>query len=151
MSHVDVGFNCITKNLQAQSQPIPNPEDNTGRQRRYSVVFVARGDQSAAFNCHFPQMVGASTRSLPDADKTRLVGFSRACSEKLSRCLGIPRVSSVALVADAPGAMGVQELVRSTIPAIDVPWLPVPQAEDYRHTKINSIQTTVGNKKMRVA
>ncbi|KAK0385829.1 hypothetical protein NLU13_7006 [Sarocladium strictum] len=149
MSHVDIGFNTITKSLQNQSQPRISSEFDTKLQRRYSVVFVTRGDQSQAFNCHFPQMVGAATRSLPDMDKTRLVGFSRACSERLSLALGIPRVSSVALVADAPGATALEEMVRCTVPGIVVPWLAAPP-EEYLPTTINAIQTTVGNKKTRL-
>lgn len=149
MSYVDAGFNCITKSLQAQSQPSSDPETKSDTCRPYSTLFVARGDQSSAFNSHFPQMVGAATRSMPDADKTRLVGFSRACSEKLSMALGIPRVSAIALVADAPGSAALQDVVRRTVPVISIPWLPTHGTEAYQPTKITSVETTVGTKKSR--
>ncbi|KAH8169648.1 RNase p and RNase mrp subunit [Sarocladium implicatum] len=151
MAHVDVGFNCITRNLQGLNSTSEDSGTETTPPRQYSAVFVARGDQSAAFNCHFPQMVGAATDSLPHVDKTRLVGFSRACSERLSMALGIPRVSSLAIVADVSEATALQELVRNTVPVIDVPWLQTAQTEIYRPTKINAIETTVGKKKARAS
>ena len=144
MAHVDVGFNSISKNLQAFDRPQEHFGTEAEPRRRYSAVFVARGDQSTAFNSHFPLTVGAATSSMSHADKTRLVGFSRACSERLSMALGIPRVSSLGLVADFSGSIALQELVRRTVPAIDVAWLPDPQVETYRPTKINAIETTVG-------
>lgn len=137
---VDVGLNSITKKLDT---------DGGNSDRQYSMIFVARGDQSSSFNCHFPQMVGAGSRHLEADKKIRLVGFSRPCSERLSACLGLPRVSSVAIRTGAPGASALQELVRRTVKPVDAAWLEETRQAKYLATMINATETTVGPKRVR--
>ncbi|KAK6701639.1 hypothetical protein SNK04_011557 [Fusarium graminearum] len=86
---IDVGFNSIARNLQSwSSKNTESTEDELKRQ--YCMVFVARGNQASAFNCHFPQMVGTASKQLPADSHIRLVGFSKPCSERLSACLEFP-------------------------------------------------------------
>ncbi|KFA63509.1 hypothetical protein S40285_00337 [Stachybotrys chlorohalonatus IBT 40285] len=140
---VDVGFNKITRVLQEAS--------STGReaQRAYSMVFVARGNQSPAFNCHFPVMVGAASKSLPPDRQTRLVGFSKPCSERLSSCLGIARVSAVAIVSDEPVAAALWSFVQKAAAPVQMPWPAEAQEAAYKATQIKSFQTPVGTKRAR--
>ncbi|UNI21498.1 Ribonuclease P [Purpureocillium takamizusanense] len=148
-AYVHVGFNSITRRLEETSEG----HRETGSQGTddakgpYSMVFVARGNQSSAFNCHFPRMVGAATRALPYAERTRLVGFSKPCSERLSSVLGVARVSSVAVMRDAPGAEALLAFVRKTVSPVDTSWLEGSKASAYRPTQIGSTETTVGVKK----
>lgn len=142
-SYVDVGFNCITRTLQAQ----PGEKNEPPNQRRYAMVFVSRGNQTAAFNTQFPQMIAASARDLPPDNKTRLVGFSKPCSDKLSSGLGVARVSSVAIASDAPGVEALGELVKQTVKPVQPNWLSEAKSTEYRPTQIKSIETTVGPKK----
>ena len=142
-SCVDVGFNCITRTLQAQSGEKNKPTD----QRRYSMVFVSRGNQTAAFNTLFPQMIATSARDLMPDNKTRLVGFSKPCSDKLSSSLGLARVSSVAIAVDAPGFEALWELVKETVKPVQSNWLSEAESTEYLPTQIKSIETTVGPKK----
>lgn len=114
------------------------------------MIFVARGDQSSAFNCHFPQMVGVASKDLPIERKIRLVGISKPCSERLSACLGLPRVSSIAVSGDAPGAGALEEFVRKVVSPVTVHWLGTLGEAEYLPTKINPIETLVGQKKVRV-
>ncbi|KAF5579522.1 rnase subunit pop3 [Fusarium pseudocircinatum] len=146
---IDVGLNSITRNLQLYlRQETESMGDEPHRQ--YSMVFVARGDQASTFNCHFPQMIGAASRKTSSERKTRLVGLSKPCSERLSSCLGVPRVSSVAILMDAPGAGALQEFVLKKVEPIEASWLDVSSDAYYLAPKINAIETTVGPKRARV-
>ncbi|KAH0495449.1 hypothetical protein TgHK011_008999 [Trichoderma gracile] len=131
---VDVGFNSIVKNLGST-----RPSDGSANSDKgYSMIFVARGSQSPAFNQHFPQMVAAASRNLPDKEKIRLVGFSKPCSERLGSVLGIPRVSSVAISAHAPGADALFALVQNTVSPVESPWLDEATCATYKPTRISS-------------
>lgn len=146
---IDVGLNSITRNLQScSSKDTECTEDEPKRQ--YSMVFVARGNQASTFNCHFPQMVGAASKNLPPDSQIRLVGFSKPCSERLSTCLGVPRVSSIAIVKDAPGAGALQEFVMKTVAPVDASWLNAAPSTDYIAPKINAVETTVGPRRAQV-
>lgn len=137
---IDVGLNSITRNL----DPLDDSSD-----RQYSMVFVARGDQGPSFNCHFPQMVGATSKRLDSEKKIRLVGFSKPCSDRLSACLGLPRVSSVAITTDAPGANALQEFVQKTVAPVNAAWLDKSQDTHYLATMINATEITVAPKPVR--
>lgn len=143
-SSVDVGFNVITTNLSAGD----DSSDGTGIEtRKYSMVFVSRGDQSPAFNCHFPKMVCAASQKLRPEDRTRLVGFSKPCSERLSQCLGVARVSSLAIAHGAPGSDALWEMVKTLVEPIDGKWLEAGSDGNFVSTKINAVETTIGPKK----
>ncbi|KAF5609703.1 rnase subunit pop3 [Fusarium pseudoanthophilum] len=146
---IDVGLNSITRNLQLYLQQETESMEHEPY-RQYSMVFVARGDQASTFNCHFPQMIGAASRKTSSERKTRLVGLSKPCSERLSSCLGVPRVSSVAIRMDAPGAGALQEFVMKKVEPIEASWLDVSSDVQYLAPKINAIETTVGPKRARV-
>ncbi|KAF4976833.1 hypothetical protein FDECE_18425 [Fusarium decemcellulare] len=146
---IDVGLNSITRNLQV----LPHGDTECGQdkpQRRYIMVFVARGNQASSFNCHFPQIVSAASRHLPVEDRIRLVGFSNPCSERLSACLGVPRVSSIAIVKDAPGAGALQDFVLKTVAPVEATWLDASVDGQYLPTKINAIETTAGPKRLKM-
>lgn len=162
---VDVGFSTISRNLQDQSAPSSVNEkteegqngghaDDEGvssgsspKKAPYSIIFVARSGQSSAFNCHFPQMVAVASKSQPDENKMRLVGFSKSCEEKLARALGIPRVSSVALRADAPQAKGLVDYVREHVAPVQVAWLQEAGSGKFLETNIEAVPTKIGSKK----
>ncbi|KAK4661483.1 RNase P and RNase MRP subunit [Podospora pseudopauciseta] len=136
--YVDVGLSHISRTLQTMSGKDAKP---------YSVVFVARSGQSSAFHCHFPQMVALASRSQPPEKAVRLVGISKACEDKLSAALGIPRVSSIALREDAPQAKGLVDFVREHVKPVEVAWLKEARAGQYLDTKIDAVPTKIGVKK----
>lgn len=120
-----------------------------GQTGPHTMIFVARGDQSPAFNAHFPRMVGAASKNNPSDDKIRLVGFSKACSDRLSTCLGVARVSSIAVRHGAPGADALLRAVKGAVKPVDIGWLEGERDPSYLTTKINSIETTVGTKRVK--
>jgi ribonuclease P/MRP protein subunit POP3 len=160
---VDIGLSKISRELQAMSsqderspsleaapsgheEAKPEPDN-----KPYDVVFVARSGQPSTFHCHFPQMVALAARSQPADKAVRLVGFSKACEDRLSAALGIPRVSSIGLREDAPQARGLVEFVRDHVPPIEVAWLREARAGKFLETKIDAVPTKVGVKKPRLS
>ncbi|KAK0756684.1 hypothetical protein N5P37_010840 [Trichoderma harzianum] len=141
---VDVGFNSITQNLGLHTSPL---DESDKSHKDYSMIFVARGSQSQAFNQHFPQLVAAASRNLPDKEKIRLVGFSKPCSEKIGSVLGIPRASSVAVSRHSPGADALFAVVQNLVAPVDSPWLNETPSITYKPTQIGSVETTIGTKR----
>lgn len=152
---VDVGLASITRVLQQYGQAsVVSSSSDKGSQRTseglpYTMIFVARSGHSSAFHSHFPQMVAVASRSRPDQPAIRLVGFSKSCEDRLSDCLGIPRVSSVALRANAPLSKPLLDFVREKVPIVDIPWVK-ELTTGFQETKVKTIEAPVGRKKQRV-
>lgn len=131
--------------------PAQLAHSSTVHAKPYSVVFVARSGQSSAFHCHFPQMVALAAQSQPADSAVRLVGFSKACEDRLSEVLGIPRVSSIALREDAPLAKGLVDFVREHVAPVEISWLREVGAARFLETKIDAVPTKIGSKKPRLS
>ncbi|KAK4157924.1 hypothetical protein C8A00DRAFT_39776 [Chaetomidium leptoderma] len=162
-AHVDVGLSKISRALQDMTGKdelgLPSVDasskrgeaDSKADPRPYAVVFVARSGQSSAFHCHFPQMVALAAQPQPADKAVRLVGFSKACEDRLSAAIGIPRVSSIGLREDAPQARALVEYVREHVAPVEVAWLREAQSARYLETKIDGVPTKVGTKKPRLS
>ncbi|KAM3456683.1 hypothetical protein MY3296_001638 [Beauveria thailandica] len=148
-SQVDVGFNSITRGLQDANNE-QNADGVVRKGQGYSMVFVCRGNQSAAFNSHFPQMVAASSADAQPGHATRLIGFSKPCSSRLSSCLGLARVSAVAVKSDAAGSCALWDLVKKSVKPVQCEWLDEARSLKYRQTQIVSLEISVGSKKTKV-
>ncbi|KAK1598545.1 uncharacterized protein LY79DRAFT_247262 [Colletotrichum navitas] len=152
-SFVDVGLTSITRNLErlatGQQTSEASGDNNTmaSLPTPYSVVFVARSGQSSAFNCQLPQMVAVASKSSPTAPPTRLVGYSKPCAEKLSACLGIPRVSSVGVRVGAPMSRALVEYVQQHVSPVRVAWLEQAEEAMYRPTQLKIYEKMVPVKK----
>ncbi|KAK1990934.1 hypothetical protein LX36DRAFT_685770 [Colletotrichum falcatum] len=152
-SFVDVGLTSITRNLErlaSGQQTSETPSDDntsTGSLAPYSVVFVARSGQSSAFNCQLPQMIAVASKSSPGAPPTRLVGYSKPCAERLSACLGIPRVSSVGVRVGAPMSRALVEYVQQHVSPVRVAWLEQAEEAVYRPTQLKIDEKMVPVKK----
>lgn len=165
---VDVGLVSITRELAKNATPgasvAPIPVSNLdpaslppsttpfASPTPYTVVFIVRSGHPSAFYSHFPQMVAVASQqaavSTPaSSSPIRLVGFSRACEDRLSASLGIPRVSSIALRAGAPQSQGLFAFLQDTVSAVDARWLDEAQAGQYRETQIHMAEVRVGPKR----
>ncbi|KAK2595574.1 RNase P and RNase MRP subunit [Conoideocrella luteorostrata] len=149
--HVHVGFNSITRELESLSGNSEVRANKIHSKQPYCMIFVARGNQSAAFNCHFPKMVTIASRKLGSSETMRLIGFSKPCSDRLSSCLGIGRVSSLAILKDAPGTEALWTFVKNHVASVDAAWLEEKTNPQYRSTRITSVETTVGVKRNRTS
>ncbi|KAI3401248.1 hypothetical protein diail_11954 [Diaporthe ilicicola] len=148
---VDVGLTNITRYLGA-SPPTTHTGagENNGHNQDspYSVVFVVRSGAPSAFFSHLPQMVAVASLQLEEP--IRLVGFSKSCEEKLSACLGIPRVSSIALRTGGMGQLkALVDFVRRQVPPVEAPWMEDGGKGEFRETKIKSIQAPIGAKRQK--
>lgn len=157
--YLDIGLSKVSRSLERLSVP-PAPCPTSGDQDQkpvnssggpeaapYAVVFVARSGQSPAFHSHFPQMVAMASISLPAGQSIRLVGFSKACEDRLSSCLGIPRTSCIAIRDNPHVARGIIEFVRDRVPSMEVPWLQEAHNGQFLETKINTYKTPIGAKR----
>lgn len=170
---VDVGLADITRVLAQSACSLTPPKDGCSvtpdkipavpspTAPPYTAVFVARTGHPPAFYSHFPQMVAVASRgcnrpangSVDAATPSPilLVGFSRSCEERLSACLGIPRVSSIALRTGATQSQGLVSFVREHVPPIQVPWLHESQQGKHRETNIQITEVKMGPKKKKKA
>ncbi|KAI0128594.1 hypothetical protein BJ170DRAFT_622241 [Xylariales sp. AK1849] len=112
----------------------------------YSAIFVARSGQPNILNSHLPQMVALASEASPLRTPIRLVGLSKACQDRLSESLGIPRVSCIGIRRDAPNSRALVNFACQHVPVIEVTWLKEARKADYKETKINTIQTVVGRR-----
>lgn len=133
---VDLGLARISRSL----------EQAPDHHQPYAAVFVARSGQPSAFHSHFPQMVAVASSS---KEPIRLIGFSKSCEDRLSSCLGIPRVSSIGLRDGVPQTKALLDFLRQHVPAVDMPWLQEARSGKYLDTKINALEVPIGVKKQR--
>ncbi|KAI0187691.1 hypothetical protein EV127DRAFT_435746, partial [Xylaria flabelliformis] len=152
-SYVDIGLSCVTQSLQktapegVEANSVRDDPSDRPASRFYSAIFVVRSGQPNALSNHLPQMVAVACRSHPSQPPTRLVELPRACEGRLYESLGIPRVSCIAVCADAPNSNGLVDFTREHVPMVKVPWLQEASCAEYRGTKINTIVTVMGAKK----
>ncbi|KAG5923161.1 hypothetical protein E4U42_005033 [Claviceps africana] len=149
VDHVVVGFNAITRGLESMSSDNEVLQSVPSSKPIYSMIFVSRGNQSAAFNCHYPKLVGVASRMCASTEDIKLIGLSKSCSERLADCLGIARVSSLAIKNDAPGVEALWKFVKNHVASVDVAWLDNPRSIQYKPTHIVAVETKIGSKRVK--
>ena len=80
----------------------------------------------------------------PNLPPTRLVTLPKGSESRLCEALGLPRVSFIGILENAPHSKGLIELVRGSVPEIEIPWLTEVKRGEYLGVKINAIETFVG-------
>ncbi|KAI1326374.1 hypothetical protein F5Y16DRAFT_375091 [Xylariaceae sp. FL0255] len=157
-SRVDIGLSSVTRGLQKMvadgNDTAKSPEDeqstnSTAAGPCYSLIFVPRSAQPTTLSSHLPQMVAVASKAHPSRTPPRLVGFSKACEDRLSEALGIPRVSCIGLHDDALNAKPLVDFARAHVPIVEVPWLEEASRGEYRDTKIDRFNTVIGTKQKR--
>lgn len=152
--YIDCGLSVISRTLQDLTTTHDNKLSEAQDQRQpsrqpYAAVFVARSGHPSAFHSHLPIMIGAASSSPLCKRPIRLVGFSKASEERLSAALGIPRVSSVGILPDAPHAKALLQFIEEHVPAVSASWMSrdakVPS--EFQPTIIETLQVPVGQGK----
>lgn len=149
VDHVVVGFSAITRGLESMSGHNETFNTKESSEELYNMIFVSRGNQSAAFNCHFPKLVGAASKRCASTEDIKLVGLSKPCSDRLASCLGIARVSSLAIKKDAPGVEALWAFVNNHVAPVDVAWLDNSTSIQYKPAHIAAVETTIGPKRVK--
>lgn len=97
-------------------------------------------------------MIAVASKYQQLEESIRLVGLSKSCEDKLGACLGIPRVSSLALRVDSTAqSKALIDFVRKRVPPVEAPWLEETAAVKFHETKINTLQVPIGNKRQKKA
>ncbi|GAB0133733.1 hypothetical protein EsDP_00002130 [Epichloe bromicola] len=151
VDHIVVGFNAISRGLEMMSSDSETIQNRGSSDHSYSMIFVARGNQPAAFNCHFPKMVGVASRKGDSTKNIKLIGLSKPCSNRLAACLGIARVSSLAIKKNAPGVEALWAFINDHVASVDIAWLNNPGSIQYKPTHIAVVETTVGPKRIKTS
>lgn len=60
--------------------------------------------------------------------------------------LGIPRVSVIGIRNDAPNSKALVDFARQHVPLTEIPWLKEAPNANFQDTKINTINTFVGQR-----
>lgn len=159
---VDIGLSIVTRNLQ-NGTPVATESTDAGQKAGlvaanktsippsapYSAIFVARSGQPNVLNSHLPQMVAGASQKDAFEDSTRLVGFSKACQDRLSETLGIPRVSVIGLRRDAPNAKALVAFIQRHVSIVEAAWMKESREFSFKATKINTIETIIGSKRQK--
>lgn len=147
-SHILVGLSSISRHLENTCHRQSAKSYETDRAQRavtapnLAAVFVCRSSQPSALHAHLPQLIASASISSPLLPPIRLVQLPQGCENRLCSSIGLPRVSFVGLLEDAPHCKTLIDLVRERVPIIDMSWLKEVQSAKYRPVKINTICTT---------
>ncbi|CAD6444907.1 9c8925b4-2850-48a5-b9be-cb44fb5fa038 [Sclerotinia trifoliorum] len=139
------------KEMDTKANP-ENPKSDTRPQTKdafkpdphFSAIFVTRSDQPPILNSHLPQIIATASKAHPTKPSTRLVQVPKGSETRIAAALGLPRVSFLGILDDAPNSKALIDLIRDCVEEIQIPWLDEAKKAEYLETKINSIQTSIG-------
>lgn len=95
-------------------------------------------------------MVAVASKAWAPTEPVRLVGFSKSCEERLSACMGIPRVTSVAIKQGNMAQLkALVDFVQKRVSPVCVPWFEEAGQVSFQETRINTIQAPVGKKRQK--
>jgi hypothetical protein len=109
----------------------------------FSAIFVPRSSQPPILHAHLPQLVVTASLANPELPATRLVQLPKGCDARLSEALGLPRFSFIGLLDGAPHSKSLVDIVRESVPEIEIPWLKEAKKSVYMPVKINAIESFV--------
>jgi hypothetical protein len=118
----------------------PNGANSPSPEGHFSAIFVCRSSQPAILNDHLPQLVTTASLAHPGLPATRLVELPKGSDARLSDALGLPRVSFIGIIEDAPQSKSLVDLVRECVPEVEIPWLQQAKESKYLPVKINAIE-----------
>ncbi|TGO84801.1 hypothetical protein BPOR_0464g00060 [Botrytis porri] len=121
-----------------------NSSPQSPPQTHFSAIFVARSNQHPILNSHLPQLLNTVSKAYPTKPPTRLVQLPKGSETRIAAALGIPRVSFLGILDDAPNSKALIDSIRNCVGEIEIPWLNEAKKAEFLETKINSIQTTIG-------
>jgi ribonuclease P/MRP protein subunit POP3 len=143
----------LVDNLMDSSAPIPksNPSTDTTTKSNpslipphFSAIFVPASSPPSIIHAHLPMLIFTASLAHPNLPPTRLVQLPKGSDSRLCEALGLPRVSFVGILDDAPHSKGLVDLVRGNVSEIEIPWLSDAKRGEYLGVKINAIETFVG-------
>lgn len=107
----------------------------------FFAIFVCRSSQPTILNEHLPQLVATASLAYPELPPIRLVELPKGSDARLCEALGIPRVSFIGILEGAPHSKALADLIRESVPEVEIPWLQQAKDSKYLPVKINAIET----------
>ena len=159
-NHLTIGFNTTTRyleNLAKKSNPNKTealspmmaigtstraPLDHTNM-KPLAAVFVARSSQPPALYSHLPLLAKTASLAAPSSPSIRIISLPEGAEDRLKTILGIRRLGVVGLIDGAPSASPLLELIRHSVPEVEVPWLQEAVEGAYLAVKLKAIQPGV--------
>lgn len=110
--------------------------------RPLAAIFVSRAEQPKILHSHLPALITTASLGSPPLPQIRLVPLASGAEARLTKALGVPRVGLVGLVDNAPSASHLIELIRTHVPAVEIPWLQESMSGVFFPTTVNTVHTT---------
>jgi ribonuclease P/MRP protein subunit POP3 len=110
----------------------------------FSAIFVPAPSPPSIIHAHLPMLIFTASLAHPNLPPTRLVTLPKGSEARLCEALGLPRVSFIGILEDAPHSKGLIDQARESVPEIEIPWLSEAKKGEYLGVKINAIETFVG-------
>ena len=160
LEFVTVGFNTTTLHLEDLAQKCTGntaPESTSSGpvmehpvqvdsdsiiQKPLVAIFVPRAEQPKILHSHLPVLIKAASLAFPSVPPIRLVPLANEAEACLITALGIPRLGLVGLMDNAPAASQLIQLIRTHVPAVEIPWLQESISGVFLPTIVNTIHTT---------
>ncbi len=141
--HVLLGFNEVTRHLEALSAHFKQPAETKTPGGRVAAVFLLRALDDLIYS-HLPTLCHTASKASPEKPATRLVVLDTRAESDIAEALGKPARVSVLAVLDAsddeaPGLAEVVAYVRENVEPVEVPWLRDTMAGKWLSTKIESL------------
>jgi len=131
------------KDKEGEAERQPSDEVDGSKElpqtQHFSVIWASHSPEK--LKEHLPQLVATACLARPNLLATRVIQIPKAFDARLCQALGLPRVSCIGLLEDAPHSKPLVDLVRESVPAVEVPWLQEIQKSVYLPVKINAIET----------
>ncbi|ESZ91139.1 hypothetical protein SBOR_8473 [Sclerotinia borealis F-4128] len=128
-------------------QIISSPNPPNPPHPHFSAIFVSRSNQPPILHAHLPQIIATASKAHPTKPSTRLVALPKGCETRVAAALGLPRVAFLGIIDNAPYSKALLDIVRDCVQEIEIPWLDEARKSEYLDTKIDSIQTSIGEVK----
>jgi ribonuclease P/MRP protein subunit POP3 len=140
--HITVGLNSTSRRLESLVEPVfsastsENAKKPSQAHSPLAVIFLTQPVSSLQYS-HLPTLVAFTAASRAGGFAPRFVALDAAAEQKLKTALGIPRVSVLGVLSDAPGAAPLFGYVRHNVSPLDIPWVKEATQGKWLGTKIS--------------
>jgi ribonuclease P/MRP protein subunit POP3 len=132
-SHITIGLNTTSRHLEA----FIKPDQDLTNTAPLAAVFLTQSPLALQYT-HLPVLTALAASSHREISAPRLIPLDKSAEQRLSRALGIRRVSVIGVLQDAPGARPLIDYVREHVGAVEVPWVTETTEGKFLGTKIEA-------------
>lgn len=153
-NHWTLGYNETTRYLECLAQrSVPklgaNPTSDALKDtpmrsipQDLTAIFVPRFDQPSILSSDLPFLVN-SVSAVSSSPQPRLISLPKGSAERLGAALSIPRAGLIGLKTGAPNAESLVELIRQSVPEVEIPWFQASATATYLAVNWKTVQTSI--------